>query len=146
MSYRYTCAVFILKQDKVLLIKHKKLQRWLPPGGCIESHETPDQAAIREVKEEVGIDIELLGDKLNEHPSINIIHPPIHIQVENNPHGLNNIDFIYYAKIINEDSLLKLNLTEADEYSWFDTVLLDQHVPEEELRINAFKALNYLKN
>lgn len=60
----FTVGVFIvhLKQDKVLLVKHKKYgQRWMCPGGHIELDEEPNQAAIREAKEETGLDIVLLG-------------------------------------------------------------------------------------
>ena len=41
-------------EDRVVLVFHKKLRRWLPPGGHIDAPELPDQAAIREVKEETG--------------------------------------------------------------------------------------------
>ena len=39
-------------------------QMWLGVGGHIELDEDPNQAAIREVKEEVGIDITLVDDRL----------------------------------------------------------------------------------
>ncbi|MEA3450492.1 MAG: NUDIX domain-containing protein, partial [Bacteroidota bacterium] len=32
------------------------------PGGHIEHNETPDEAIIREVKEETGLDVEIVGD------------------------------------------------------------------------------------
>lgn len=54
------CAeVFIVFEDKVLLRKHDKYKIWLSVGGHIELDEDPNQAAVREVKEEVGLDIEL---------------------------------------------------------------------------------------
>ena len=54
-------AGYILKEDKVLLIHHKKLDVWLPVGGHIDENETPDQALVREIKEEIGIDVEILN-------------------------------------------------------------------------------------
>ena len=39
----------------MLLIHHKGLGKWLPPGGHIEENEVPHEAAIREVYEETGI-------------------------------------------------------------------------------------------
>src|SRR6185436_5266087 len=48
--------------NKVLLHKHKKLGFWLPPGGHIELDEDPNEAAVREVKEESGLDVEIIGN------------------------------------------------------------------------------------
>ena len=39
--------IFNAPKDEVLLIKHKKLGVWLPPGGHIEAGEFPYEAAVR---------------------------------------------------------------------------------------------------
>ena len=52
---------YIFHNDKVLLIHHAKLDKWLPVGGHIDENETPDQALRREVKEETNLDIEILN-------------------------------------------------------------------------------------
>src|SRR5262249_42904604 len=41
---------------RFLLIKHRRLGTWLPPGGEIEPGETPFEAAKRELFEETGLD------------------------------------------------------------------------------------------
>lgn len=43
------------KRTKILMIHHKKLNKWLPPGGHLETDELPHKGAIREVFEETGI-------------------------------------------------------------------------------------------
>ena len=53
-------AGYIVNDDKLLLIHHKKLNKWLPVGGHLKPNETPDEGLRREVKEEVGLDIEFL--------------------------------------------------------------------------------------
>lgn len=49
-------------RDEILLIKRGKephYGRWMVPGGTLEWGETLEAAAVREVKEETGIDIEI---------------------------------------------------------------------------------------
>ncbi len=55
----FTVEVFIVEGDAVLLRKHDKYGIWLSVGGHVELDEDPVQAAIREVKEEVGLEVEL---------------------------------------------------------------------------------------
>jgi 8-oxo-dGTP pyrophosphatase MutT (NUDIX family) len=56
-------AIFVVQQAKVLLVHHRTLGKWLPLGGHIELDEDPEQAALREVREESGLDVELLGER-----------------------------------------------------------------------------------
>ncbi len=51
----------IIKEDKVLLVKGAGDVRWDIPGGRIHVGEKPAQALVREVKEELGIDIRACG-------------------------------------------------------------------------------------
>ena len=50
-------------EGKILLHFHRKLGMWLPPGGHIEQGELPDNAAVREVLEETGLEVELVGER-----------------------------------------------------------------------------------
>jgi len=58
----FTASVYIVNGDSVFLHLHQKTGRWLPVGGHIELDEDPNQAALREAKEESGLDIELVGE------------------------------------------------------------------------------------
>ena len=60
---QFTATAFVVHKDQVLLHWHRKLGKWLPPGGHIEAGETPQEAALREVKEETGLDVELIEDE-----------------------------------------------------------------------------------
>jgi 8-oxo-dGTP pyrophosphatase MutT (NUDIX family) len=60
LEKHYTATVYILSDSrpaKALLLHHRKLDHWLPPGGHQESHENAWETAIREVREETGLDI-----------------------------------------------------------------------------------------
>lgn len=48
---------------KILMTDHKKAEMWLCPGGHIDVDEHPKDSAIREAKEELGQDFELLFDE-----------------------------------------------------------------------------------
>ena len=58
MERQFTSTVFIIDKDKILLIFHRKFQKWLPPGGHMDANETPPQTAKREALEETGLHIE----------------------------------------------------------------------------------------
>lgn len=47
------------KEDRILLCKRTDIDRWNMPGGAMELGESPWEAAIRETKEEVGVDVEV---------------------------------------------------------------------------------------
>ncbi len=54
----FTASAFVLSPDEsqLLLIRHRKLQRWLQPGGHFEADDpSVDAATRREVAEETGI-------------------------------------------------------------------------------------------
>lgn len=57
----YTAAGILIHENKVLLVKHKKLQIWLNPGGHIEGDELPHQAAEREFFEETGVKVKAIN-------------------------------------------------------------------------------------
>lgn len=44
----------------VLVIKRADDGRWVPPGGVLELSETPEECAIREVREETGVEVKPL--------------------------------------------------------------------------------------
>lgn len=46
-------------KGQVLLQRRGDFGKWGFPGGAVELGETPEQAAIREVKEETGLDVEV---------------------------------------------------------------------------------------
>ena len=58
----FDADTFVVNGDAVLLRMHDKYKLWLSPGGHIELDEEPEQAAVREVLEEVGLKVHLVGE------------------------------------------------------------------------------------
>jgi 8-oxo-dGTP diphosphatase len=59
-----TVDAVIVKDSKVLLIKRGKFPdkgKWVVPGGHVKYNESPEKALLREVKEETGLKVEILG-------------------------------------------------------------------------------------
>jgi 8-oxo-dGTP pyrophosphatase MutT (NUDIX family) len=94
----FTVAVFVVWEGKVLLHFHRKLGMWLPPGGHIERDELPDDAAVREVLEETGVTVELVGERREDIKDPVQLHRPAGVQLENIGPGHQHIDLIYFAK------------------------------------------------
>ncbi|MFJ8100100.1 NUDIX hydrolase [Lysinibacillus sp. NPDC096212] len=59
-TFTVTSGAVILNQQNQLLLKKDPIRGWELPGGCVEKNETLKDTAIREVKEETGIEIEIL--------------------------------------------------------------------------------------
>lgn len=53
-------AVIFDEQRRVLLCHRRDMDAWNLPGGRVEAGETPWDAAIRETREEVGLDVEIV--------------------------------------------------------------------------------------
>ncbi|WP_413287543.1 NUDIX domain-containing protein [Bdellovibrio sp. HCB337] len=54
---RMGVGVVFTSGNKVLVLKPTYKDHWLLPGGVIDENESPREAAIREVKEELGLDV-----------------------------------------------------------------------------------------
>ncbi len=64
----FSVSVFVRHECSILLVKHKRLKKWLPVGGECEVGEEPIQAASRELCEETGIE-RFRFARLPSHPS-----------------------------------------------------------------------------
>lgn len=119
---RHFCAsAFIINpiSKKILLVKHKKNKKWTQPGGHIEGNETPEEAALREVYEETGLRVRLLGDRFpREEDFIRPLGIQKNRRTTNDGETHLHIDIIY-AAIPNDDNEAILNKEESDDIAWF---------------------------
>jgi 8-oxo-dGTP pyrophosphatase MutT (NUDIX family) len=94
----FAATTFVVHEQRTLLLRHRKLGMWLPPGGHIDPHELPDQAALREVREETGLDVDLLaqGSMLGH---VQVLPQPHCLLLETIGPGHQHIDLIYFARV-----------------------------------------------
>jgi 8-oxo-dGTP pyrophosphatase MutT (NUDIX family) len=144
----FTASIYIVHDNKVLLHKHKILGIWLPPGGHIELDEDPNEAALREAKEETGLDVQLVGEPLSHdspYKARELIPPKFlnrHFFDETRTHE--HVDMAYFARPVSDVAAAKPE--EGGELRWFTKSELEGNtaniVPD--VRYHALKALEEL--
>ncbi len=137
MKRHFTASAFVVDSRKrVLLLWHKKAQKWMPPGGHVDPDELPEDAAKRECKEETGLDVEIMGDAQSDvfagNPSEGrILKKPFALLLENieerpNEPAHQHMDFVYLARPIDENQPLTLDEKEGEQLRWFTSEELEK--------------------
>lgn len=116
--FDFVVVAYIVYEDKVLLIFHKQLQRWLPIRGHIELNENPDQALFREVKEECDLEIEVLNYKPDTQSyGTEFLYTPAFLDVHDISEKHKHIGLYYFAKA--KSNKFKFNKEEHNDIRWF---------------------------
>lgn len=114
-------AAVICNEDNKILIAQRNLKKsqgglWEFPGGKIESGETREHAIVREIKEEMNIEIEVekyLAEKVFEYPEKTINLIALKCKIINGKITLNEHED---AKWINKNELTNYNFAPADRF------------------------------
>ncbi len=120
MRAHFTSTTFVVHEGRTLLHWHAKIRQWMPPGGHLDPNEDPVAGALREVREETGLDVELVRTSESyafDEPAQ--LQPPVTILVEDveDEHGPHHhIDFIYFARPLDGEDERPLPTT--DSWRW----------------------------
>lgn len=167
-----TASGLLIHQNKVLLIKHKKLKFWMAPGGHLEPNELPHQAAEREFWEETGIKVKtidpfvspkLVNSEYIPNPLKTNLHwvsqenyqarlkssnPDQRVKTQLWPKGCEqHCGFVYLVKELS-DLTYKQNVEETDGIAWFSEADLSSLDTIDEVRYEiqlAFSLLAHAK-
>lgn len=137
----------IFYQDTLLLILHKKTGRWLPVGGHVEENEYFFDALLREIKEEVNLDVEVLNPSRSFLSSERHI-PPFSVFSKKDSYG-SSCQYFDYLAVAKDPEALKIQEEEILDYKWFSLSELESlteniNVSAKEYFLFAFRY--YLKN
>lgn len=116
----FTVEVFIVHKNKVLLRMHDKFKIWCSVGGHIELDEGPIEAAYREVKEEVGLDIKLMGKPVPDfgEKDFQILVPPQYLGRHRVNDTHEHMTFVYFAKSETDQISDSVSNHERSETRW----------------------------
>jgi 8-oxo-dGTP diphosphatase len=144
MKIDLTVAGYIIDKGKVLLVHHSKLDLWLPVGGHIDENETPDDALIREVKEETNLDIEFLVRSTLPHEGN--MKKNLALPFCTNVHSVGDHDHycLFFVCKPLDPSMIKIN-EELRNYKWFSERELGEGIVPADVRNQARLALEVMK-
>lgn len=145
----FTATGIVFNSNKeILMIYHKKLNVWLPPGGHIDPNELPDVAVLREVLEETGIEADLFRKKIDElitSENCKELQRPFAILLEDidgfSTH--NHIDMIYIC-LAKTEKLVPQQL-EIGDIGWFSIEQLMELKTFENVKKIVLKAHSYME-
>lgn len=134
---------YIVNNGAVLLRLHEKYNFWIAPGGHIDPGEDVNQAVLREVWEEVGLKVELVGLGAWVKQDFDIskdLVPPIFV----NRHSINehhdHSSFIFFAKSDSREIHPQEEESKDTPCVWVTKKELDQmHKDDPRLRVDVYR-------
>ena len=106
-----TVIVAVIDEGKVLLTKREDFEVWCLPGGGVEDGESLAEAAIREAKEETGLDVELTrlvgvysrrGGGMHDVHAVLYAAKPVGGELRTQPHETIEVAFFPFDQLPNE--------------------------------------------
>jgi len=125
-----TAAGYFVSHGKVILVYHRKLKKWLPPGGHIMKDkagrfiESPEEAALREVREETGFDVEICSKRYRDYDAADemlAVPESMHIHPIDKEHD--HLGFDYFCRIKGKQTESK----KQEKYRWFSEKELENY-------------------
>jgi 8-oxo-dGTP pyrophosphatase MutT (NUDIX family) len=143
----FTVAIFVVRDGKILLIHHRKLDKWLPLGGHVELDEDPEIAALREAKEESGLEVELLGERPpTTEPGTRALIAPRFLDIHRITETHEHIGMMYWARPC--EGSVTLAGAEHHDIRWCSSADLDKLIPPMSNAVKWYcrKALQEIQN
>ena len=145
-KFDFVTSAFIIHKGRVLLVYHKNYNEWLPIGGHIELDEDPQQALVREIREESNLKVRILGfcPPVKEQ-GVKPLITPAFMDVHRVSKSHRHIAFVYFATTQSADVIL--HEKEHYAFKWFSKKdLYDRrYALSKSIRFYCLKALSSAK-
>lgn len=125
LTRHVTATVYVVNDGATALHEHDRLGIRLPPGGHVERAELPHEAALREAREEIGLEPTLLLDQREiASPTARSIPRPRHlmladVNVCDGEVGHQHVDHVYYAVVESREITPAADEEDADAWEWY---------------------------
>jgi len=122
----FVATLYVVQDGETLLHDHDTLGMWLPPGGHVDRDELPHRTALREAREETGLDVELVCDETDlSSPTARELPGPRNVLLEDidvcdGAVGHQHVDFVYYGRATDRDLSPDPGEQPAADWEWFD--------------------------
>lgn len=149
---RYVTTAFIFYENKLLVVHHKRIKKWMHVGGHVEPDEDLEESLFREIKEETGLVVKILNPEDN-YLFNHFLHKDIHVEIKplirpmfihraKTDRGVETI-FDYVCVAESDDVILQKE--ELLDYRWIgkdEIDSLDAFPLWKELALRAFEVYN----
>lgn len=117
----WTIAAYVIYRDRILLVHHKKLNNWLPPGGHVELDQDPEEALYAELREETGLTedtLEIVGEKpAITSPGTKFLYAPTFLDIHEISATHKHIGLTYILR--SKTTTIMLSEREHNQIRWF---------------------------
>ncbi len=126
-----SAVLFTDKHSRLMIVNLTYKNHWGVPGGIVDENESPKQAAIREIKEELGLDLKNLRLLAVDY-------------VSGEAEKRERIQFVFGGGVLDKTEISKVKLQEEElsEYQFADTKGLEKLLS----RVTAKRVLACLRN
>jgi 8-oxo-dGTP diphosphatase len=134
----------IVHNNRVVLVHHKKLNTWLPIGGHVELDEDTDQAILREIKEESGLEKEDL-EFVSIRPDVSgarFLLTPQFVDIHDINEGHRHLALTYFIK--SKTDVITLAEKEHNTIKWFNLEEIEHSDINDNVRFLCREALKIL--
>lgn len=144
-GFSLVCSGYLVEDGKILLVHHRGFDKWVPPGGHIEAGDTFHETAIREVKEETGLDVEVISatPSLLNDDNATALPGPFYVDLEREGFKFPAITQFYYVRRLDRSAPVTAQLDEVHDIAWFDRNEIESIKTFEQVRTICRYALEH---